>query len=168
MSPVLQVKFHDVNWNDVFPVWTFRPSQGLYHQFCMCTIISRTSLEWHGETYLLRSGLELGDLIVWAVAGRDLKGVSVKYWLNGSLSTVTVTVWRCWYIRVTPLTGLGLRSVCTPVHPSWFVERLHIQFRCNCRLGFISVARAILVLLPAEVKPGWTRWSLSCDGTEAY
>ena len=113
------------------------------------------------------SGLELGELIAWAVAGRGLKGMSVKYWLNGSLSTATVTLWRCWYTRVIQLTGFGLRSICTPMHPTWFVERPHIQFWCNCRLGFMSLARAILVLLPAEAKPGWTPWSLSCDGSEA-
>lgn len=86
------------------------------------------------------SGLEFGELIVWAVAGRGLKGVSVKYWLNGSLSTVTITVWRYWYTRVTQLTGFGLRSICTPpgswsaltfssgVIADWALWAWHVRF----------------------------------------
>jgi len=59
-------------------------------------------------------------------------------WTN--LSTVTITVWRCWYTRVTQLTGFGLRSICTPPGPwsaltfssgviaDWALWAWHVRF----------------------------------------
>ena len=137
----------------MFPGWTIRPSARSLPsvQFLSQLRISLSNLH--------TSGLELGDRSSSRLRRFPARipafersvcvcvCVCVKYWSNGFLSANTVTVSRCWY---PPCYSIDSFRSAINMHRNRFVERPRIQFRSNCRTSFISAARAILVLLPAE------------------